>query len=85
MAALGVVFALMNTCFYQAIARLPLGTVAAIEFLSYGDAALYALYIVLAHRLSRRGSLGSLDGPAAAMLVAAIAVTHWVAGAGCRP
>jgi inner membrane transporter RhtA len=31
--ALGVVLALMNVCFYLAIDRLPLGTVAAIEFL----------------------------------------------------
>jgi inner membrane transporter RhtA len=31
--ALGVVLALMNACFYVAIDRLPLGTVAAIEFL----------------------------------------------------
>jgi inner membrane transporter RhtA len=31
--ALGVVLALMNACFYIAIDRLPLGTVAAIEFL----------------------------------------------------
>jgi inner membrane transporter RhtA len=31
--ALGVVLGLMNTCFYQAIARLPLSTVGAIEFL----------------------------------------------------
>jgi inner membrane transporter RhtA len=31
--ALGVVLALMNACFYLAIARLPLGTVGAIEFL----------------------------------------------------
>ena len=31
--ALGVVLALMNICFYLAIARLPLGTVGAIEFL----------------------------------------------------
>src|SRR5215216_12526 len=31
--ALGVVLALMNCCFYLAIDRLPLGTVAAIEFL----------------------------------------------------
>ncbi|HEV2112169.1 MAG TPA: EamA family transporter [Gammaproteobacteria bacterium] len=31
--ALGVVLAVMNVCFYLAIARLPLGTVGAIEFL----------------------------------------------------
>jgi inner membrane transporter RhtA len=38
--ALGVVLAAMNTCFYLAIARLPLGTVGAIEFL--GTVALAA-------------------------------------------
>ena len=32
-AALGIVLAAMNSCFYLAIARLPLGTVGAIEFL----------------------------------------------------
>src|SRR6266581_9807640 len=31
--ALGIVLGLMNACFYLAIARLPLGTVGAIEFL----------------------------------------------------
>ena len=31
--ALGAVLAVMNACFYEAIARLPLGTVGAIEFL----------------------------------------------------
>ena len=31
--ALGGVLAVMNSCFYEAIARLPLGTVSAIEFL----------------------------------------------------
>jgi inner membrane transporter RhtA len=38
---LGVVLGLMNSCFYLAIARLPLGTVGAIEFL--GQIALAAL------------------------------------------
>lgn len=38
--ALGVVLAAMNACFYQAINRLPLGTVAGIEFL--GPVALAA-------------------------------------------
>lgn len=117
-AALGAVFAVMNTCFYLAIARLPLGTVAAIEFLpvillaalgvrsvrngvavgvavggvavladvqlkaqpvglalAFADAGLFALYIVLAHRLSRRPALGRLDGLAAAMMVAALVIS----------
>src|SRR5215831_13872618 len=39
--ALGVVLGLMNACFYLAIARLPLGTVGAIEFL--GPISLAAL------------------------------------------
>ena len=39
--ALGVVLGIMNACFYLAIARLPLGTVGAIEFL--GPIALAAL------------------------------------------
>ena len=116
--ALGAVFPLMNVCFYVAIDRLPLGTVAAIEFLpviglaalgartprnlaalalavcgvylltdvelegeplglvfAFLNAALFALYIVLAHRLSRIPGIGRIDGLAAAMLVAAVCVT----------
>jgi inner membrane transporter RhtA len=116
--ALAVVFAAMNSCFYLAIDRLPLGTVAAIEFLpvvllaaigvrgrrnafalalavagvyvltdvrfatepvgiafAFANAALFALYIVLAHRVSRHPSLDRLDGLAAAMLLAAVAIT----------
>jgi inner membrane transporter RhtA len=115
---LAVVFAAMNACFYVAIDRLPLGTVAAIEFLpviglaalgartplnagalglavsgvylltdvrlegepiglafAFANAALFAVYIVLAHRLARSPSLGRIDGLAAAMLLAAIVVT----------
>ena len=116
--ALGLVFAVMNSCFYVAIDRLPLGTVAAIEFLpviglaalgartlrnaaalalaipgvyvltdvrlegeplgvafAFANAGLFALYIVLAHRISRSTSLGRIDGLAAAMLVATVAIT----------
>jgi len=116
--AWGAVLAVMNCAFYLAIDRLPLGTVAAIEFLpvialaalgartprnagalvaavagvylltdvvlagsplgvalAFANAALFALYIVLAHRVAQRPELDGLDGLAAAMLVAAVAVT----------
>jgi inner membrane transporter RhtA len=116
--AWGGVLAVMNSCFYVAIDRLPLGTVAAIEFLpvvalaalgartrrnaaalllavpgvylltdvrlegeplgvgfAFANAVLFALYIVLAHRVSRRGDLGGIDGLAASMLIAAAVVT----------
>jgi inner membrane transporter RhtA len=115
---LGAVFAVMNVCFYLAIDRLPLGTVAAIEFLpvialaalgartmrngaalglavvgvyfltdvelegepvgvafAFANAALFAAYIVLAHRLSRVPGISRIDGLAAAMLVAAVFAT----------
>jgi inner membrane transporter RhtA len=115
---LGVVLALMNSCFYVAIDRLPLGTVAAIEFLpvillaalgvhslrnglalvlavagvyiltnvrlegeplgvafAFANAALFALYIVLAHRVARHPTMGRIDGLAASMLIAALAIT----------
>src|SRR5258707_15129751 len=105
----------MNCCFYEAIHRLPLGTVAAIEFLpvialaaigtrtprnlvalalavggvallgdvqlsgqplgmafALANAALFALYIVLAHRASRHPEITGLDGLAAAPLAAAV-------------
>jgi len=116
--AWGAVLAVMNSCFYAAIDRLPLGTVAAIEFLpvivlaalgtrsvrnaaalafavagvylltdvhlagtplgvalAFANAVLFSLYIVIAHRVARLGTLGGLDGLAAAMLVAAVVVT----------
>lgn len=112
----GLVLAVMNTCFYEAVARLPLGTVAAIEFVpvialaaagartgrnlaallaavagvyvltdvrlagspmgfvfAFANAALFGLYVVLAHRVARDGGSG-VDGLAAAMLVAAVCV-----------
>ncbi len=113
--AWGATLALMNCCFYLAIDRLPLGTVAAIEFLpvialaaagsrtprngialalavggvylltdvrlegeplgvalAFANAGLFALYIVLGHRVA--GASG-IDGLAASMLVAAVVVT----------
>jgi inner membrane transporter RhtA len=116
--AMGAVLALMNACFYVAIDHLPLGTVAAIEFLpviglaalgvraprnavalmlaiagvyvltdvqlagdpigvgfAFANAALFALYIVLAHRIAQSSSPGRIDGLAAAMLIAAVAIT----------
>lgn len=116
--AWGATLAAMNCCFYAAIARLPLGTVAAIEFVSvivlaalgartprnaaalalavpgvylltgvrfateplglalaFADAALFALYVVLADRLAKRPSIAGIDALGAAMLVAAAVVT----------
>jgi inner membrane transporter RhtA len=107
----------MNTCFYLAIDRLAVGTVAAIEFLpvivlaalgvrslrkglalslavagvyvlvdvrlraepvglafAFVNAGLFALYVVLAHRLSRSPAIGRIDGLALALLVAAVAI-----------
>ena len=96
----------MNCCFYLAIDRLPLGTVAAIEFLpvialaalgralapqpaapccwrcagvylltdvqlageplgvalAFANAVLFALYIVLAHRVARHEAMSGIDG-----------------------
>jgi inner membrane transporter RhtA len=116
--AMGIVLAVMNACFYVSIDRLPLGTVAAIEFLpvialaalgarsprngaalalavagvylltdvriggepvgvafAFANAALFALYIVLAHRVAQGGQMSGIDGLATAMLVAAVAIT----------
>jgi inner membrane transporter RhtA len=109
------VLAVMNCCFYLAIDRLPLGTVAAIEFLpvialaalgartgrnvaalalavggvylltgvriageplgflfAFANAGLFALYIVLGHRVAQGAGL---DGLAASMVAALVAVT----------
>jgi inner membrane transporter RhtA len=117
-AALGAVFAGMNACFYVSIDRLPLATVAAIEFIgpvflavigarvgrnfaavvaaaggvyllthvrfagepvgvafAFANAALFTLYIVLAHRVARRSAMGGVDGLAMAMLFAFVFVS----------
>jgi inner membrane transporter RhtA len=111
----GGVLAVMNSCFYLAIDRLPLGTVAAIEFLpvialaavatrtgrnavalllavggvavlsdvrlvgeplgfvfAAANAILFALYIVLGHRVARSPRVRGIDGLALAMLIAAV-------------
>jgi inner membrane transporter RhtA len=116
--AWGAVLAVMNCSFYLAIDRLPLGTVAAIEFLpvivlaalgartprnaaalllavpgvylltdvqlageplgvavAFANAGLFALYIVLGHRVAQRGAASGIDGLGASMLIAAVAVT----------
>jgi inner membrane transporter RhtA len=123
----GAVLAVMNCCFYVAIDRLPLGTVAAIEFLpvialaalgartrrnaaalalavpgvylltgvrfegepigvafAFANAALFALYIVLAHRTARHPAITGIDGLGLAMLIAAVAVTP-IAGSAVVP
>jgi inner membrane transporter RhtA len=125
--AWGVVLAVMNCSFYLAIDRLPLGTVAAIEFLpvivlaalgartprnagalllavpgvylltdvqlagepfgvavAFANAGLFALYIVLGHRVAQRGAASGIDGLGASMLIAAVAVTP-IAGWAAAP
>src|ERR671924_2024944 len=116
--AWGAVLAVMNCCFYTAIDRLPLGTVAAIEFLpvialaavgartprnalalllavpgvylltdvqlegqplgvafAFANAVLFALYIVLAHRVAQHDGISGIDGLGASMLIALVVVT----------
>jgi inner membrane transporter RhtA len=116
--AWGAVLAVMNACFYLAIDRLPLGTVAAIEFLpvialaalgartprngaalllavagvylltdvqleaeplgvafAAANAVLFAVYIVLGHRVAQGGAASGIDGLAASMLIALVVVT----------
>ncbi len=122
--ALGVVLAAMNTCFYIAVARLPLSTVGSIEFLgtvflaaagartrrnaaalgltttgvamvtalrltghplgfafAFGNCVLFMLYVMLGHRVASIGARQGSGGPggidllAAAMVIAAVAVT----------
>jgi inner membrane transporter RhtA len=114
--ALGLTLALMNSAFYLAIDRMPLATVAAIEFvativvalvgvrsfrnvvallvavsgvfliigfqwsgdrlgvsLAIANAALFGVYIMIGHAISRAGGASGIDRLGAAMLVALIA------------
>ena len=43
--------------------------------LAFVNAVLFALYIVLAHRVARHEAVGGIDGLAASMLIAAVVVT----------
>jgi inner membrane transporter RhtA len=43
--------------------------------IAFANAALFALYIVLGHRVAQRGAGGGIDGLGASMLVAAVVVT----------
>lgn len=113
--AWAAVLAVMNSVFYLAIDRLPLGTVAAVEFLpvivlaavaartrrnitaliaavagvylltdvrlvaepvgitfAVANAVLFALYIVLGHRVARSRQVSGIDGLALSMLIAAV-------------
>ena len=72
-AALGVVLAAMNCCFYEAIARLPLGTVGAIEFLGP--------ILLAAFGLSSRRNLAALIAAAAGVyLLTSLRLTHEALG-----
>lgn len=114
----GAVLAVMNTMFYHAIDRIPLGTTAAIEFVAvlllaavgtrtlrntgalamaaagvyllteiqivtdplgvgfaFANAALFAAYIVLGHRVAQAGHVTGIDGLAVAMLTATVVAT----------
>lgn len=116
--AFGIVLAAMNACFYLAIARIPLATVGAMEFLgpvvlaalgvrtrrnaaafglavagvclltevqitsqavglafSLANCGLFALYIVLGHRIAADGGGTGIDRLATAMLIATVAIT----------
>lgn len=42
---------------------------------AFANAGLFALYVVLAHRVARHGAMGGIDGLAAAMLVALVVAT----------
>jgi inner membrane transporter RhtA len=114
--SLGICLALMNICFYLTIAKRPLATVGAIEFLgpialaavgartrrnvtalfiaiggvylltqvrlsgeplgylfAFANCFLFALYIVLGHRVASAGGVEGIEKLGAAMLLAAVA------------
>ena len=49
---------------------------------AFANAALFATYIVLAHRVARHPAVTGIDGLGAAMLIAAVVVTPVAATAG---
>jgi inner membrane transporter RhtA len=51
---------------------------------AFANAVLFALYIVLAHRIARNTALNRIDGLGAAMLVALVAITP-IGGADAAP
>jgi inner membrane transporter RhtA len=124
-ALMGLVLAAMNAAFYTAIDHLPLGTVAAVEFLpviglaaigmrtlrnaaalvlaaagvvavthvqvegtpvglglAFVNAALFACYIVAAHRVAQSPGVAGIDGLAGAMVAAAVVVMPAAPAAG---
>jgi inner membrane transporter RhtA len=70
LAALGLAVAGVYALTGVRLSGAPLGLA-----LAFGNAALFALYIVLADRVAKRPALNGIDGLGAAMIVAAVAVT----------
>lgn len=124
---MGLILAAMNGCFYLAIDRLPLATVAAIEFaatiavallglrsarnllalglavtgvlllvgfqyssdliglgLAFANALLFALYVIVGHRLARQGGASGIERLGAAMAIAFIAALPFGLGEATR-
>jgi inner membrane transporter RhtA len=78
-AALGLAVTGVYALTQPRFAHEPVGLAFALD-----NAVLFALYIVLGHRLAQRRRLGGIDGLAAAMLVALVVVTP-IGGAAALP